>query len=369
MKVECLKDKLRQAIAIADRITGKNLSLAALGHVFLEAKDHTVIVRTTNLDLGIEINLPVKVAKAGVALVNSGVIHNFLNHLATDEVVKLEVVNDNLTISTEHSASVIKAYPPDDFPTIPRLGQAASFTVPAQNLASGLRATIYAASLSDIKPEIASVYFYYDEERRQHVFVATDSFRLAEKRLTGGAAAIEAYKLIIPIKNAAEILRVFESSAAEVIIKHSANQAAFESGELYLTSRLVEGVFPDYRQVVPSSALSSVVVLKNDLLNALKLSNVFSDKLNQINLRVMAQDNVFEINSQNSDVGESSTRLEAAIQGEAVDISFNVKYLLDCLPAVASDSVHLQFNGKTRPILVSGVGDPSFSYLIMPLNR
>ncbi len=368
MKLECTKDKLRAAISAADRLTGKNLSLAALSRVFLQAGDNLLMVRATNLDLGLELQLSAKVSKPGSVLVNSAVVNNFLNNLPGGELVKLEVVGNNLTIESEQSSSVIKAYPPDDFPTIPRLKPEASLTLPAASLVVGFRATTYAASLSDIKPEIASVYLAYDEERRQLCFAATDSFRLAEKRLTP-PADVTPYHLIIPLKNSLEIIRLFERETGELTMSYTKNQVSFAAPGVYLTSRLVEGVFPDYRQIIPTRALTSAVVLKADLQGALKLSNVFSDKLNQVNIRVIPADNIFEITSKNSDVGESTTRLPAAIQGEEVDISFNVKYLLDCLSATPNDSVHLQFNGKTKPIMISGVGDPSFLYLIMPLNR
>ena len=225
----------------------------------------------------------------------------------------------------------------------------------------------YAAALSDIKPEIASVYLYSRDGEIN--LVATDSFRLAEKRLILEAKVAVEPKLIIPVKNIAEILRVLEGASDQVTLTYNNHQLAFSGEGYYLTSRLVEGVYPDYRQIMPVETKTGVVVLKSDLQNALKVSNVFTDRLNQVNLKVAIKDGLFELSSRSSDIGESTTNLEATLQGEDLEVSFNVRYLLDCLAAITSDSISLKFNGRGRPIMISGIGDNSFTYLIMPLNR
>ena len=150
---------------------------------------------------------------------------------------------------------------------------------------------------------------------------------------------------------------------------NSSSTVSFSSDNIYLTSRVIDGVFPDYRQIVPKKSETEAIVLRQDLLNALKLSNIFSDKFNQVNLKIAPPEKVFELSSANNDVGENKTFLDAALTGENVELGFNYKYFLDCFQSIVADSVSIKLSGSGSPILISPVSDPSFIYLIMPMNR
>jgi len=367
MKLECTKEKLRSAVGAAERAAGKNLSLPALAHVLLEATDRGLVIRATNLDLGLTITLPAKVEKKGKVLISGGVMANFLANLAKIEKIQLETTTNTLTVRAGAVNSVFKTYPADDFPTIPSVAGGQTITLSAHQLVDGLRAVVYAASLSDIKPEIASVYLH--ERDGELLAVATDSFRLAEKKLRPETKLPAGLKLIIPIKNAAETVRILESVAEPVTLSFNQHQLSFSTEQIYLTSRLVEGVFPDYRQIVPTGGSTQAVILKADLLAALRLATIFSDRLNQIGLRAAPAEKLLELSAQNSDIGEATNQLPATLEGEELTISFNARYLLDALGVIGGDSVTLFFNGRGRPMMVRGVGDDSFTYLIMPLNR
>jgi len=367
MKIECGKEKLKWALTIAEKITGKNLSLSALSYVLLEAEKNLLGISATNLDIGVKLSIPAKTEKTGSLLVSGSVLVNLLANLYKEDKIQLEAINNNLAVSSFNNSSILKSYPRDDFPALPQLSDSPALFLPAEILVNGLRSVSYAAALSDIKPEIASVYLYGVD--KQLVFVSTDSFRLAEKRIDQGTGSVLDFKLIIPIRNALEVIRVFEGVSTEVQVTYAHHEMSFTSPGVYLVSRLVEGVFPDYQQIISSSFKTGVVVLKTELQNAIKISSVFADKFNQVALKIQPRESVCEIISQNSDVGENTARLEATLQGEELELNFNAKYLLDCFSALTADSVSLQFNGKSRPIIVSGVGDGTFRYLIMPLNR
>ena len=175
--------------------------------------------------------------------------------------------------------------------------------------------------------------------------------------------------VLIPFKNIPEILRVFGELQGEVKICFNKNQVSFSAENTYLTSRVVNGIFPDYRQIIPKESKTEAVVLKQELLGALKLSNIFSDKFNQVNLRIAPKEKIFELSSANNDVGENKTHLDAALSGEAVELSFNFKYFLDCFQSIPTDSLSIKLLGAARPIVVAPLSDPSFTYLIMPMNR
>lgn len=367
MKLECAREKLRDAVGLAEKITGKNLSLPILNSVLLDASGRSLVVRATNLELGIEIVLSSRVLKTGVAAVPGAVLFNFLSSITTDTVT-LEMAAGNLVVSSPQHTTIIKGYPPADFPSLPRVVEnKQSFVIPADYLATALRAVSYSASTSLVKPEIASVCLY--NHGGELAIVATDSFRLAEKVFPPAVKInLTTTNLIIPTKNIPELIRVLETNPNEVTVEYNQHQISFQAGEVYLTSRLVDGVYPDYRQIIPTTRTTEVVVLKNDFLEALKLLNIFVDRFGQVTIAVSPVDKKLEFTASN-DRGENTSRLTATIEGEPITLAMNIKYLLDCFQSITTDSLRLKFNGPNKPVVIQGVGEVSFTYLIMPINR
>lgn len=365
MKIECELEKIKNAIYQTERITGKDLTLPVLNSMLLIASNKSLKIRATNLSLGIEIEIPAKVEKEGILAVSGSVLSNIFSNIFQKENIHLENDNGNLFIKTKKSKIKLKGQNYDDFPTIPRV-EGTSFEIEAKKLIEGIKSVYYSSSPSDIKPEISSVYLYTKDNNL--VFVSTDSFRLAEKKIK--VKNIEEINgILLPYKNIPEILRVFNDFSGEIKLCFNKNQISFSSDKIYLTSRVIDGNFPDYTQIIPKEAKTEIVVLKQDLLNALKLSNVFSDKFNQINLSIKPKDKIFELSSQNNDIGENKTYLDCALTGENIELSFNYKYFFDCFQSINSDSVSIKLNQNSKPIIVSGVSDNSFLYLIMPMNR
>jgi len=368
MKIECLKDKLSWAIAKAEKVTGKNLTLPVLSCVLLEAEKNNLTIKATNLDLGIEISIPVKTDKDGKVAVPGAVLNNFISSLGSDKTVTLEFVDGNLNISTESSSAVIKALPYEDFPTIPRVSDEKTFKITSTDFSKGLKAVWYSSAVSSMKPELSSVYIYPNDED-EIVFVATDSFRLAEKKIKSKKQVKDFSQILIPFKNIAEIIRILDEIKDEVTVCLDKNQISFTYSNIYLNSRVIDGVFPDYKQILPKEYKTEVIVLKQDLLNALKTANIFSDSFNQIHMRVVPSAKLFELKTKNANVGENTNKLDCNVSGEEVSINFNYKYVADCFQSVDSDSVSLSFNGLSRPVVVKGVSDKSFTYLVMPMNK
>lgn len=364
MKAECTKDALKNGVQQAERMTGKNLSLSVLGGIFLSAQGNTLTLRATNLDLGIEIRIPAKIEGEGSAVVPGNILSGILSAVYDGKVV-LSIVNENLTVSTTNTKSVVKCLPSDDFPTLPTLSGAESFIVPVQKFIDGVKSVWYSASASDMKPEIASVYIYPENE--DMVFAATDSFRLAEKKVSV-KKNIRFSHILIPYKNMVEMLRVFEGLDGDIEISFNKNQISISSGNMYITSRIIDGVFPDYRQIIPKEHTTEAVMLKQDVINALKMTNLFSDKFNRVDIRIDPTKKLFEVEAKNSTLGENTTKIDAALSGKEISCGFNQKYILDCFQAIKHESVVFRFSGAGRPLVVQGVGDNSFVYLVMPLT-
>lgn len=365
MKIECVKLNLKNALAKAERFTGKNLSLPVLRFVLFIAGEKSIKLRATNLDLGIEIELPARVEKEGVVAIPADTFANFLSNLPHEKNIVIEQVGDHLAISGNTHATLVKGFGYEDFPTLPFVNKGTTIEVDAKTLLHAFRSTQYAAAIGDMKPEFASVYCYTEE--RSFIFVATDSSRLAEKRISLKTNP-EQLNVLIPGKNVAEITRALEDIEGMIKICATKNQISFHTEHLHMTSRLVDGVFPDYRQIIPKKFTTEATVLRQDLVDRLKLTTVFSGKLQQVRLKLYPEEKLFEIESRNDDIGETTHQIDAVLSGEEVEFLLNQRFLMDVLSFLSSDSVSFHASGAGRPLVIKAVGDQTFTYLVMPMK-
>lgn len=365
MIFETTVEKLITVIETADRVTARNASLPVLSTILILVSKNIVKVRATNLSLGVEFEIPVKTEEDGVIAVDGKILSNFLNTLPKNEKIKLSLSGSTLLVNSGGNKTSIKTLPYEDFPTLPTI-QGDSILIPKNEFIRGVKSTYFAAAASDIKPEISSVYIYPDANTI--FFVATDSFRLAEKKELL-KKPIEFPPILVPYKNMIEIVKILENTSGDVTLTINENQIAILSTGVYITSRVVSGSFPDYKQIIPKEFSTEVIVLKQDLLNTLKGANVFSDKFNQINFNISPSKKRFECVSKNTDVGEYSGLVEASLTGDDVTISLNQRYLIECLSFIPQDSINLGFNGGNKAVVIRGGSDSSFTYLLMPMNR
>jgi DNA polymerase-3 subunit beta len=366
MNIECIKEKLAWALGKAERVTGKNVALPILSCILLEAKDSTLTIKSTNLDLGLEISLPVKVINPGTVAVSGSILNNFVSSVSGDKNIVLEEVSGNLKVSTKHSHSLIKCMPIDDFPIIPKVAADVPLKFNINDFLKGLKSVVYSTSTSTIRPALSSVFINSEEE--SVVFAATDSFRLAEKKIKTKKHE-EFSSLLLPFKNVSEIARTFEGFSGEMEVLINQNQIAFVYENIYLTSRLIDAVFPDYKQIIPKEIKTEVVLLKQDLLTALKISNIFLDTFSRVTIQVSSKDKTITLITKNMDVGESTQTIDAVVKGDDITVSFSYKYIIDCFQSIDSDSVTLSFMDISRPMVITPVSDKSFLYLVMPMNK
>jgi DNA polymerase-3 subunit beta len=366
MKIECIKEKLHMAVSKAEKVVSKNLNLPVLSCLLFETKGNNLIIRSTNLDLGLEISIPVKVEQEGKVAIPAQVLSSFLNNLSDDKNIVLETVENTLKIYSSSSEANIKTLSTDDFPTVPMIDEGKTCKISSKDLISGIKSVIYSSSTSSVKPELSSVYIYSNGDEGL-VFVATDSFRLAEKTIKT-RKVIDLPGVLIPFKNASDILKIFDDVDEEIEINSTKNQISFNFNGLYLVSRVIDGNFPDYKQILPKERKTKVTVLKQDLINSLKISNIFSDNFNQMNIVVKNGKNI-QIKTKNLNIGENTNKIEADIEGEEIEANFNYRYIVDCLGSIASDSIILSLNGINKPLVIQGSSDKTFTYLVMPMNR
>ncbi len=366
MKLECVKLNLKDALLTAERFTGKQLSLPILKYVLFIAGEKSLKLRATNLDLGFEIELPARVSEEGVIAVPADTLGNFLSNLPHEKNVTIEQVGEHLTITGASYSTLIKGYGYEDFPTLPFITKGATIEIDSKTLIQAFRAVQYAVATSDIKPEFASIYCYTEEQTL--ILTATDSSRLAEKRIPLKKTPSEPLSILIPGKNISEIIRALEPLHEMVTIITTKNQISFHTENLHITSRLIDGMFPDYKQIIPKNFTTEAVLLRQDFIDRLKLTTVFSGKLQQVHLKIYPQEKLLEVDSRNDEIGETTQQIDAALSGEPVEFLLNQRFLMDVLNYLTVDSVSLSASGSGRPLIIRGVGDQSFIYLVMPMK-
>ncbi len=365
MNFTCNRETLQKYVIAADRVTGKNLPLPILNLVLLSANNKSLVVRATNLEVGVEFTMNAHVATEGSVAIPGALLANILSGMSDEEIVTMSAKGGVCTLTTKTKRMIINGSLSDDFPTIPIIHDGEDFMIHSSKFIQGIRSVMMSASISDIKPEIASVYLY--QSGSSLICVATDSLRLAEKKINYVGNSIS-HGAIIPIKNIIEIVKVCELVNDDVIGKITKNQISWMSGSIYVTSRLIQGVYPDYEQIIPKEYATEIVILKQDLINTLKLSTLFADKFNKIILSVNPEQKKCLISTKNSGVGEIESNLTVMMSGEPIEILLNGKHIFDCLSSIDRDSIAIHCNGFNKPVVISGFGDPSFTYLTMPLT-
>lgn len=366
MKIECIKEQLEEAVSKASKISGKNITLPVLSGLYLDATQKELSINATNLDLGISIVIPVRIIEPGSIVVPANILSSLISSFTKDKNITLNSDKQTLEVKTSSIKTNIKTLPSEDFPLIPEIKDDEAFSMPVGDFVNGVRSVIYSAANNSIKPEISSISITH--ENNFLIFAATDSFRLAEKRIKIKNNP-HFKQILIPQKNAIEIIKIFDKENEDLSISIKEHQVALRSQNIYLTSRVVEGNFPDYKQIIPKETTTKAILLKQDLLNALKTSLIFSNTFNQLTLNISPKKKMFEIESNSPDVGESLNKVDAVLDGDDISINLNNKYFTECFQSIHTDSVVISFNGQAKPIIIQGVGETTFLYLMMPMNQ
>src|SRR3989344_8475439 len=306
MKFEASIKEFAQKVSVATHFAERRANLPVLGCILITAEGNRVTLRATNLECGVEVVASAKVYSDGTASVPAAVFSGFLQNVGGKSVL-VELKGEVLRVESDSASASIKTIPHEDFPVLPRVSAEHSFEVKATNLVRAIRGVAYCASVSAVKPELQSVLLY--GERGKLTTVATDSFRLAEKvtPLKGGGSVPH---LLLPVRNAAELMRVLEGDGGDVEIYYNEHQLSTQADSVYYTSRLLDGSFPNYRQIIPKTFSTEGLVLREDLSGALKSLSIFADKFAQVGLSIDPDKKSLFLSSRNPDVGEQTSAIK-----------------------------------------------------------
>ncbi len=366
MNITCLKKDLVRSVDIASKITATNPNMPVLSCLVFHVKKSLLVIQATNLELSLETKVPAETDTVGTFAVPAHIIASVLRATTGGPKVSIEVHETTITLSVDGSTNTIKTVAHEDFPRLPQPDSTEKYTIESGKLVQGFRSVLYSASTSLIKPELASVYVYH--ENNNLFFVATDSFRLAEKKVEYKTTN-EFPEIIIPTKNIVELTRILEAQGGDVAMCIEDGQMYVYMSNMFVSTRIIDGTFPNYKAIIPQNFSTEATLLKEDFSAALKKAQIFSGAFSQVVFTITPSEKQFALSASNKDIGEVDEKLEAALTGETLEIKFNHKFVIESMQSIKSDSVILQLAGAGKPMVMKGVGDNSFTYLVMPMNK
>lgn len=375
MKISSLQENLKTSLFIVSHIAGKNINLPILNNILIEALDGKIKLVSTDLEMGIVSVVRGKIEEEGTFTVEAKILSDYVS-LLPNKKVDITKKENKLKIECDNYKTSIKGQEAEEYPLIPQVERNEYYKVGIHDFKQALSQVIFAVSTSETRIELSGVLF--DFNTKNLTLAATDSFRLAEKKIEIKTNTKEEKKIIIPAKTLQEVLRILSSlkneslneDEKEIIFYVSDNQILFILGTTELVSRLIEGQYPDYQQILPTEAKTKAIINKNELLRAVKAASLFSKSgVNDINLDFPLGKNKLVITSASGQSGDNITELDASIKGADNGIVVNFKYLLDGINNIEGDNIIIQVVDGETPCLLKGENNGSYSYIIMPIKQ
>ncbi len=374
MKFIILQEKLKKGINFIERISSRSLTLPILNNILISTEKNFLNLAATDLEIGIKWWGLTKIEKQGKVTIPARLLSSFIG-LLPNKKIDLETKNNDLFLSCGNHQTQIKGISAEEFPIIPKIKEEETISINSKDLCKGINQIVDIAVSSITKPEISGLLFSL--EGKQITLVATDSFRLGEKKifLKKKPSSQKEISIIIPQKAAKEITNIFSEVDKELKIYFSPNQIMFELGmeetphpEIQLISRLIEGEYPNYQEIIPKKNATQIILEKDNFLNQIKSASLFSGKVNEVKIKVDPQKKEIEIFSQDPEVGEYKSSVPGKIKGEACEVSFNHRFLMDGLASIRSAEVSFELNKDSGPGVLKPIGDENYVYVVMPIK-
>lgn len=377
MKVTLLQEKLKQGLQKLERVSSKSTTYPILSAVLLDVKKNFLRLSATDLEIGINWWMLAKTEKEGQTVVPLAPFSGFLEFLP-NKPITLSQKEGYLIVECGNYQTQIKTLPTDDFPLIPEVPGETFLEMKTTVFCQGLSHLSEIASLTQTRPELSGVLLSFQKDALK--MAATDSFRLGEKTIFANdeELATEGFSeasLIIPQKTAKEINALFGERHQKMKIRLSPNQIMCEAKmqetdhpEIHLVSRLVEGEYPAYQEIIPKKHDAQAVLDKSEFLNHLKAAAIFSGKINEITLKINPKESKVEFFSQNPDLGEHHSFMQGKIKGDPLEISFNHWFLSSGLSNIKSSEVVFELQKNEGPATLKPLGDQTYLYVVMPIK-
>jgi DNA polymerase III subunit beta len=369
MKLSLTQENLNKALGLVSRAVSGRSSLPVLSNVLLQAEANRLKLAATNLEVGITCWIGCRVDTPGSVTVPARLFSEFVTNLPNGNL-ELSSNDQILRVVTAHHQGSINGISAEEFPLIPEVKSEPVLVLPNEEFREALSQVVVAASLDEARPVLAGVYLHSSEQ--ELVLAATDSYRLAEKKIRLKNAPKTELSIIVPAKTMQELSRVLADAEGELKVYRTEGQIMFQVGDVELTSRLIEGKFPNYQQIIPSSSETGIEIDTAEFSRVTKVANLFArENAGGIRLEIKAGGRVNLISAA-SQVGENVSSADCETEGDDGEISLNARYLSDVLGVIRSPKVNFSISGKLNPCVIRPVSgkkaDQDYLHIIMPLR-
>jgi DNA polymerase-3 subunit beta len=370
MKFVVIRSNLKEALDSIGRVSGNIPNLPILKDALLETKDGRITLTATNLEIGMVVIIPGKIIDHGSVVIPLTLLSSILNNLQSDRL-NFESKEHKIEIKTDNYTANIQGTSPKDFPQIPIVHNKEKWLdMKGIIIKEALQQVMAASQPSELRPELNSVLFDFSLETLK--LASTDGFRLAEKSISknqfGFSEDIEPFRILVPLRAAQEVTRVFGNEEL-VRIYHDENQIIFKTDRLDIISRLIDGQFPEYSQLIPSVFSTELVVDKDELMGAVRVVSVLGQKNNEVVFTLRADKKTLVIRSSDQVMGENEYFIPVKIKGDVIDIIFNWRYLTDAIKAIPDKEIFIGFQEETNPVIIKSAVSQSYFYILKPLMK
>lgn len=367
MEIKILQEKLAKALNTVSRVAGgARATLPILNNVLIRVDDNKVTLTTTNLDMAVVSYLPSSQSKNGVITAPARLMAEFVGNLPKGEVVEIAVTGDKVTIKAGEYTSTINGTPADDFPELPEIDESkvVKFQMGVEEFKAGLSQVMIAASNDTTRPALTGVYFNTFEGSLY--LAATDGYRLAERKFIEKVSS--EVMAIVPASSLQEVLRSLSDDVTEIELLFDETQVRFRLGEIEITSKLIDGSFPDYRQLIPQQTEISLDLKRDELTRITKLAALFAKEVGgSIVCESSIERKNFSVASVANELGENSSAVSTEVEVDG-KVTLNSRFLLDALNVLDNNEIEFGFSNKLDPVVLRGKKDKNYIHIIMPLK-
>ena len=373
MKIRIARDELLTGLQRVQGVVEKRNTMPALSNILLETKQDGVELVATDLEIGIRGHYKAEVLEPGSVSVSARKLFEILREMPDSEITVTTQENNWVQIQAGKIQFKIVGLPGTDFPALPTVEREGRVSISGSGFASLIRKTMFAVGDNDARYILNGllITLVSSDKKVMMRLVGTDGHRLAvaESELAQDAVSEmpKEIRAIIPRKAAQEMRRLLEEEAGEPLLGFTKNLVTFQRSGVFLTSRVMEGTYPNYQQVIPKDNTKKATVDRAALEGALRRVAVLSrDKTNAVRLTLDTE--MLTLYSSNPDLGEATEELPVQYRGESLTTGFNARYFLDALAAMDSEVVHLEMKSALSPCVLKPEGDPGFLCVVMPMK-
>jgi len=362
IKVTCSRDDFAQKLAVVARAVSTRASVQILSGVLLRAEAGRLHLAATDMELSLRSSFEAQVADEGATVVPGRLLVDLVRLLpASDVIVEQRPEEGVIHITSGSSTASLNTYAAEDFPRLPDLDAVGTFTVPRETLLETVARVLRSASRDESRPVLTGILVRF--EGGSLVMAATDSYRLSVKEtpVSGDVPDLEA---IIPARALTELGRIAQSGDTVELGVHE-NQVVFAADDVWLTTRRIDGQFPNYRQLLPETFEYEVTLPRAEFLDVVRRVGVLVQRTSPIQLRFAEGE--LRVLARTQDVGEAQETLPVAFTGEPMEIGFNAEFLREGIESVSADDLRLRLISPLRPAVIDG-GPDDPTYLIMPIR-